>query len=108
MDPAASTEIPLYSFDERAAWTGAYAHAPDMPLRIEAAAWKVRGGEERAPTRLRSSLVVAASPRVFFGPSGRGFYWCFPPCRSIGKALRIACRGCYEGVSRSKRAFVPI
>src|SRR5580700_3781710 len=31
----------------------------------------------------------------------------FPPCYSLGEAPRIACRGCYEGVSRSKRAFAP-
>jgi serine/threonine-protein kinase len=37
-----SQEIPPFAFDERKAWTGSYAHAPDMPLRIEAAAWKGR------------------------------------------------------------------
>ncbi len=38
----ASKEIPPFSFDERKAWTGGYAHAPNMPLRIEAAAWRGR------------------------------------------------------------------
>jgi len=38
----ASQEIPPFGFDERKAWTGSYAHAPDMPLRIEAAGWKGR------------------------------------------------------------------
>jgi serine/threonine-protein kinase len=37
-----SQEIPMFGFDERKAWTGSYAHAPNMPLRIEAAAWKGR------------------------------------------------------------------
>jgi serine/threonine-protein kinase len=37
-----SQEIPMFGFDERKAWTGSYAHAPDMPLRIEAASWKGR------------------------------------------------------------------
>jgi hypothetical protein len=35
---ATSQEIPPSSFDERKAWTGTFAQAPDMPLRIEAAA----------------------------------------------------------------------
>jgi predicted Ser/Thr protein kinase len=34
--------IPLVTFDDRAAWTGTYAHAPSMPMRIEAASWKGR------------------------------------------------------------------
>ena len=38
----ASQEIPPFGFDARKAWTGTYAHAPNMPLRIEAAAWKGR------------------------------------------------------------------
>jgi hypothetical protein len=40
--PTESQEIPLFSFDERAAWTGVYTHAPNMPMRIEVAAWKGR------------------------------------------------------------------
>jgi serine/threonine-protein kinase len=39
---AASQETPPYSFDERKAWTGTFAHAPDMPMRIDAAAWRGR------------------------------------------------------------------
>jgi serine/threonine protein kinase len=38
----ASQEIPPYSFDERKAWTGTFSHAPNMPMRIEAGAWKGR------------------------------------------------------------------
>jgi hypothetical protein len=30
------------SFDTRAAWTGSYAHAPEVPVRIEAAFWRGR------------------------------------------------------------------
>jgi len=30
------------AFDTRVAWTGTYAHAPEIPLRIEAASWKGR------------------------------------------------------------------
>jgi predicted Ser/Thr protein kinase len=37
---AAPEWLSLTSFDERAAWTGAHAHAPSVPLRVEAAAWK--------------------------------------------------------------------
>ncbi len=34
--------LPLVSFDARAAWTGSYANAPEIPLRIEAASWRGR------------------------------------------------------------------
>lgn len=40
--PAEPQWIPLVSFDARAAWAGSYAHAPDVPLRIEAASWRGR------------------------------------------------------------------
>jgi hypothetical protein len=40
--PAEPQWIPLVSFDTRAAWTGSYAHAPEVPLRIEAASWRGR------------------------------------------------------------------
>jgi serine/threonine-protein kinase len=47
LDPAAWTPAtpewdPLMRFDEQAAWSGTYAHAPDLPIRIEAAAWRGR------------------------------------------------------------------
>jgi len=38
--PAAPQWISLAPFDARAAWTGSYASAPEIPLRIEAAAWR--------------------------------------------------------------------
>jgi hypothetical protein len=40
--PAEPQWIPLVSFDTRAAWTGSYAHAPEVRLRIEAASWRGR------------------------------------------------------------------
>ena len=43
MSRFASTEptwVPLTPFDVRAAWTGSFAHAPDVPMRVEAAAWR--------------------------------------------------------------------
>jgi len=40
--PAEPHWIPLVSFDARAAWTGSYAHTPEVPLRIEAASWRER------------------------------------------------------------------
>jgi serine/threonine-protein kinase len=40
--PAAPRKRPPASFDEQASWIGTYAHAPDLPLRIEAAAWRGR------------------------------------------------------------------
>jgi serine/threonine protein kinase len=33
---------PLHPFDARAAWTGSYAYAPDVPIRVEAATWRGR------------------------------------------------------------------
>lgn len=38
--PAPPRRIPLVGFDTRAAWTGSWAHAPQMPVRIEAASWR--------------------------------------------------------------------
>jgi serine/threonine-protein kinase len=40
--PAAPSWLPLSPFDARAAWTGSFAHAPDVPIRVEAAAWRGR------------------------------------------------------------------
>ncbi|HLW77909.1 MAG TPA: serine/threonine-protein kinase, partial [Bryobacteraceae bacterium] len=38
--PAASQWVPLVDTDAHAAWTGAYPGHPDLPIRIEAAAWR--------------------------------------------------------------------
>ena len=40
--PAEPQQVPPVGFDARMAWTGSFAHAPSVPLRIEAAAWKGR------------------------------------------------------------------
>jgi len=40
--PAEPEWLPLASFDARAAWTGRYPNAPDLPLRLEAAWWRGR------------------------------------------------------------------
>jgi serine/threonine-protein kinase len=40
--PAEPEWVPASTFDARAAWTGTYAHAPSVPMRVEAAAWKGR------------------------------------------------------------------
>ena len=40
--PVDPQEIPTVAFDTRAAWRGSYPGAPQLPLRIEAAAWKGR------------------------------------------------------------------
>ena len=34
--------IPPVGFDARAAWTGSFAHTPDVPVRVEAASWRGR------------------------------------------------------------------
>jgi hypothetical protein len=40
--PAVPQWISLAPFDARAAWTGSYASAPEIPMRIEAASWRGR------------------------------------------------------------------
>jgi serine/threonine-protein kinase len=40
--PVTPQYVPQFPFDEQRAWAGAYPDAPDLPLRIEAAAWKGR------------------------------------------------------------------
>jgi serine/threonine-protein kinase len=66
---ASSQEIPPFSFDERKAWTGAFAHAPNMPMRIEAAAWKGRPvsfeifGPWRRPARQQPEATKTAGQR---------------------------------------------
>jgi hypothetical protein len=40
--PIEPQEIPATAFDEHKAWLGSYAGSPQIPLRIEAAAWKGR------------------------------------------------------------------
>jgi hypothetical protein len=32
--------LPPTAFDARAAWTGSFAHAPEVPMRVEAASWR--------------------------------------------------------------------
>jgi serine/threonine-protein kinase len=78
LDPArwteASTqEIPPFSFDERSAWTGTFAHAPNMPMRIEAAAWKGRPvsfelfGPWRRPARMQPRVPQTTGQRYAAG-----------------------------------------
>ncbi|HME06049.1 MAG TPA: serine/threonine-protein kinase [Bryobacteraceae bacterium] len=68
--PTESHEVPLVAFDERAAWTGAYAHAPYMPMRIEAAAWQGRPvffevfGPWRRPVRMQPREQSTAVERL--------------------------------------------
>ncbi len=38
--PAEPQWVPLANSDTRAAWTGSYAQAPEVPLRFEAASWR--------------------------------------------------------------------
>jgi serine/threonine-protein kinase len=40
--PAAPSWLPPTPFDARAAWIGSFVHTPDVPIRIEAAAWRGR------------------------------------------------------------------
>jgi hypothetical protein len=60
--------IPLVSFDARAAWIGSYTHAPEVPLRIEAASWRGRPvnfqviGPWSRPERMQPSQWPAGLP----------------------------------------------
>ncbi|HEV8041891.1 MAG TPA: protein kinase [Bryobacteraceae bacterium] len=77
--PAEPQWIPLVSFDARAAWTGSYAHAPEVPLRIEAASWRGRPvnfqviGPWSRPERMQPSQW----------PAGLGFFLAFFICMLI-------------------------
>ncbi len=54
-----SQELPQFPFDERKAWKGAFEHAPQVRMRIEAAAWRGRAvsfelfGRWSAPVRVQ-------------------------------------------------------
>jgi hypothetical protein len=71
--PAEPHWIPLVSFDARAAWTGSYAHAPELPMRIEAASWHGRPvsfqviGPWSAPDRMQPQQQWTAGN--IFGPT---------------------------------------
>jgi serine/threonine protein kinase len=81
--PAEPHWIPLVSFDARAAWTGSYAHAPEVPLRIEAASWRGRPvnfqviGPWSRPERMQPSQL----------PEGAGFALTFFICMLIPAAF---------------------
>jgi serine/threonine-protein kinase len=66
----ASEEIPPFAFDERKAWTGTFAHAPKMRMRIEAASWKGRPvsfelfGPWRRPARLQQPAPQTTGQRA--------------------------------------------
>jgi serine/threonine protein kinase len=72
--PAEPQWIPLVSFDTRAAWTGSYAQAPEVPFRIEAASWRGRPvnfqviGPWSRPERIkpRQSTVAGIVAPAFF------------------------------------------
>ena len=71
--PAQPQWIPLVSFDARAAWTGSYAHAPEVPLRIEAASWRGRPvnfqviGQWTRPERMQPRQSTTAGTGVLEG-----------------------------------------
>ena len=63
--------ISLAPFDARAAWTGSYASAPEIPMRIEAASWRGKPvffrliGPWSKPERMEQSAGIA--PAVLVG-----------------------------------------
>jgi predicted Ser/Thr protein kinase len=56
--PAEPQWLSLAGFDARAAWTGSYASAPEIPMRIEAASWRGKPGPGPRPN-------VCSSPETF-------------------------------------------
>ncbi len=62
--------VPPAAFDARAAWTGSYASAPEIPLRIEAAAWREKPvffriiGPWSKPERMQPASAVPAALAV--------------------------------------------
>jgi serine/threonine-protein kinase len=90
---AASQEIPPYGFDERKAWTGTFAHAPGMPMRIEAAAWKGRPvsfelfGPWRRPDRVQQPRWQQTS-----GQPAAGWFPLVPISIVLVGALLLAVR----------------
>ena len=68
--PAAATWLPATAFDARSAWAGSFAHTPDIPIRIEAAAWRGRPvyfqviGPWSRPARDQPQRTTAAQQRA--------------------------------------------
>ena len=69
--PAEPQWISLAPFDARAAWTGSYASAPEIPMRIEAASWRGRPvffrliGPWTKPERMQHFSEVLSVALVF-------------------------------------------
>ena len=66
--------VSLAPFDARAAWTGAYASAPGIPMRIEAASWRGKPvffrviGPWSEPERMQQPAVVRPTAAVVILP----------------------------------------
>ena len=113
--PAEPHWIPLVSFDSRAAWTGSYAHAPEVPVRVEAASWRGRPvsfqviGPWSKPERMQPSQwtagdIFGASVWPLHADSGGvpGMAQCPPgargsPRRGASGGLQFSCLG--DGVA---------
>jgi serine/threonine protein kinase len=70
--PAEPQWISLAPFDARAAWTGSYASAPEIPMRIEAASWRGKPvffriiGPWSKPERMEGSGGVPLAVQIVF------------------------------------------
>ena len=68
--PAAASWLPPVAFDARAAWTGSFAHTPDIPIRVEAAVWRGRPiyfhviGPWSRPARDQPQRITAGQQRA--------------------------------------------
>jgi len=64
--PADPQWVPLIGFDARAAWTGVYPSAPQVPLRVEAASWRGK------PVNFHLVSPWTTPDRMVESPTGAG------------------------------------
>jgi serine/threonine-protein kinase len=105
--PAAPEWNSLVDADVRVAWTGTYPGRPDLPLRVEAGAWRGR------PVFFKMIAEAWAKPER--EPAGSPVFWFYPVFVTllVGGAVLAARnlwrgRGDIRGASRLTLAFVLI
>jgi serine/threonine-protein kinase len=111
--PANPTRLPLVSFDHRAAWTGSYGHAPEIPMRIEAASWRGKPvsfrvlGPWSRPARMEPAPTTAAQRAQNWAMSGIVIVVFGTAALLAWRNLRLG-RGDFRGASRLAAFFFGI
>jgi hypothetical protein len=108
--PAAPQWTPATAFDLRDAWTGVWPEAPDIPIRIEAAAWRGKAVSFRIIQPWTKSGRDIVPPTDWGGLLGMVLFWVvlFPPgCFLAWRNLR-ANRGDRAGAVRFGVAYLLI